>query len=58
MATSRHVQRHHARSSVLSACAAAGLEPLAVRGVAPGGRLVSQADEAVHRKLVYVAGRR
>jgi SAM-dependent methyltransferase len=57
LATSRHVQRHHRRSSVETACRKAGLAPLAVLGVAPGGRLVPESDEDVLRKLVYVAGR-
>jgi SAM-dependent methyltransferase len=56
-ATSRHTQRHHPRQAVEAACRRAGLHPLAVRGVAPGPRLVEDADEDVHRKLVFVAGR-
>ena len=56
-ATSRHTQRHHPRASIAAACARAGLQLLAERGVAPGARLVEDADEDVHRKLVFVAGK-
>ncbi len=56
-ATSRHTQRHHPREALEAACRRAGLDPLAVRGVAPGAHLVEDPDEEVHRKLVFVARR-
>jgi SAM-dependent methyltransferase len=57
LASSRHVQRHRPRPEIEAACAAAGLECRAVRGVAPGGALVPGPDEEVHRKLVFVAAK-
>ena len=56
-ATSRHTQRHHPREALETAGRRAGLATLAVRGVAPGPCLVADADEDVHRKLVFVAAR-
>ena len=53
-ATSRHVQRHHPRESVESACERAGLRCVAVRGQMPGGRLVAGPDEDRHPKLLYL----
>jgi SAM-dependent methyltransferase len=53
--TSRHVQRHHPRSTIEAACARANLDLRGVYGVAPSARLVDGPDEEVHRKLVYVA---
>jgi SAM-dependent methyltransferase len=54
---SRHVQRHHPRAVIELACARANLECRAVYGVARSALLVDEADEDVHRKLVYVAAR-
>jgi SAM-dependent methyltransferase len=51
---SRHVQRHHPRAEVERAIAEAGLELLAVRGLAPGTRLTPEADEEADTKTVYV----
>lgn len=55
--TSRHVQRHRPLDEVADAIAAAGLELLAVRGQARGGRLVPYEGELAHPKLVYLAGK-
>lgn len=55
--TSRHMQRHRPPAEVIDAIAAAGLELLAVRGQARGGRLVPYDGELAHPKLVYLAGR-
>jgi len=55
--TSRHVQRHQPRAAIEVACAGAHLDLVGVYGVAPSARLVDGGDEAVHRKLVYVARR-
>lgn len=54
---SRHVQRHHPQSTVRQALASAGLACRAVLGQSTGGVLHEDADEEVHTKLVYVAGR-
>ncbi len=54
---SRHVQRHHPESTVRRALASAGLACRAVLGQSTGGVLHEDADEEVHTKLVYVAGR-
>ena len=51
---SHHVQRHHPRSRVEEACAAAGLRVAAVRGLLPGGAVDDHADEERHHKLLYV----
>src|SRR5581483_2990470 len=53
--TSRHVQRHRPVAEMRDAIAAAGLELLAVRGQARGGRLVRFEGELAHPKLVYLA---
>ena len=55
--TSRHVQRHHPRAAIEAACATANLDLRGVYGVGPSALLVDEADEDVHRKLVYVARR-
>jgi ubiquinone/menaquinone biosynthesis C-methylase UbiE len=52
--TSRHVQRHHPRREIEASVHAAGLELVAVRGQARGGRLELLADESLHPKLVYL----
>jgi SAM-dependent methyltransferase len=57
-ATSRHVQRHHPEPVVRQALTSAGLTCRAVLGQSTGGVLHEDADEEVHTKLVYVAGRR
>lgn len=51
---SRHVQRHHPRAEVERAIAEAGLELVAVRGLAPGPRLTPEGDEEADTKTVYV----
>jgi len=56
-AVSRHVQRHHPPATVRQALASAGLACRAVLGQSTGGVLHKDADEEVHTKLVYVAGR-
>ncbi|HXE44702.1 MAG TPA: class I SAM-dependent methyltransferase [Conexibacter sp.] len=53
---SRHLQRHHAPSTIRKALASAGLACRAVLGQSTGGVLHEGADEEVHTKLVYVAG--
>jgi SAM-dependent methyltransferase len=55
--TSRHVQRHQPSAAIEAACASAHLDLVGVYGVDPSARLVDGPDEAVHRKLVYVARR-
>jgi SAM-dependent methyltransferase len=54
---SRHVQRHHPQPVVRRALTSAGLACRAVLGQSTGGVLHEVADEEVHTKLVYVAGR-
>jgi SAM-dependent methyltransferase len=54
---SRHVQRHHPEPVVRRALTSAGLACRAVLGQSTGGVLHEDADEEVHTKLVYVAGR-
>ena len=56
-AVSRHVQRHHSERTIRRALASAGLTCRAVLGQSTGGVLHQDADEEVHTKLVYVAGR-
>ena len=56
-AISRHVQRHHPEPVVRQALSSAGLACRAVLGQSTGGVLHEDADEEVHTKLVYVAGR-
>jgi SAM-dependent methyltransferase len=56
-ALSRHVQRHHPEPAVRRALAAAGLACRAVMGQSTGAVLHAVADEDVHTKVVYVAGR-
>jgi len=56
-AVSRHVQRHHPERTIRHALASAGLACRAVLGQSTGGVLHEDADEEVHTKLVYVAGR-
>jgi SAM-dependent methyltransferase len=56
-ALSRHVQRHHPEPAIRRALAAAGLACHAVLGQSTGAVLHASADEDVHTKLVYVAGR-
>jgi SAM-dependent methyltransferase len=51
---SRHLQRHHPRAEVEQAVAEAGLELVAVHGLAPGPRLTPEADEERETKTVYV----
>lgn len=55
--TSRHVQRHRPLSEVADAITAAGLELVAVRGQARGGRLVPYEGELAHPKLVYLTAK-
>lgn len=55
---SQHQQRHHPRTRVSSACAAAGLAVRDVRGQHPGVRLDRVPDERAHTKFLYVAGPR
>lgn len=55
--TSNHVQRHHSCETVLEALEDAELEPVALRGQSPGGRLHMEVNEDVHTKVVYVARR-
>jgi SAM-dependent methyltransferase len=55
--TSRHVQRHHTRGAIETACERAGLELVAVRGQVTGGHLRDEPDEMAHTKLVYLARR-
>lgn len=47
-------QCHHPRRRITAACAAAGLQIRAVVGQLPGARLMPDADEGRHTKLVYV----
>jgi len=54
---SRHVQRHHPESEIRAALASAGLACRAVLGQSTGAVLHEDADEEIHTKLVYVAGR-
>jgi len=54
---SRHVQRHHPQRPLRAALAAAGLECLGAFGLHPDGALDRDADEALHTKFVYVAGK-
>ncbi|MBS1870529.1 MAG: class I SAM-dependent methyltransferase [Actinobacteria bacterium] len=54
---SRHVQRHHPEPTIRRALTSAGLACRAVLGQSTGGVLHEDADEEVHTKLVYVAGR-
>ncbi len=56
-AISRHFQRHHPEPVVRQALTSAGLACRAVLGQSTGGVLHEDADEEVHTKLVYVAGR-
>jgi SAM-dependent methyltransferase len=51
---SRHVQRHHPRAEVERAIAEAGLDVVAVRGLAPGPSLTPDGDEEADTKTVYV----
>jgi SAM-dependent methyltransferase len=53
--TSRHVQRHHPRETVLAAVAAAELELLVIRGQLTGAQIEEAADEGLHTKLVHLA---
>ena len=50
-----HRQRHHPAAAMRTALSAAGLEPVAIRGVTPDGRLHERADELAHTKVVYIA---
>ncbi len=54
---SRHVQRHHPEPTVRRALASVGLACHAVLGQSTGAVLHAVADEDLHTKLVYVAGR-
>lgn len=54
---SRHVQRHHAETTIREALRSAGLACRAVLGQSTGGVLHEDADEDAHTKLVYVATR-
>jgi SAM-dependent methyltransferase len=53
----RHVQCHHPVATVRSACAAAGLDLLGVRGSLPDGGLDPVPDENRHRKIAFLAAR-
>jgi SAM-dependent methyltransferase len=53
-ASSRHVQRHYPRASVLRALERAGLDCLTVKGQSPGVRLSDEPDESQNTKLVYL----
>lgn len=54
---SRHVQRHHTQDAIRRALDSAGLACRAVLGQSTGAVLHAAADDDVHTKLVYVAGR-
>ena len=54
---SRHVQRHHPSAAIRHALTSAGLACRAVLGQSTGAVLHEDADEDLHTKLVYVAGR-
>jgi len=54
---SRHVQRHHPERAIRHALTSAGLACRAVLGQSTGAVLHEDADDEVHTKLVYVAGR-
>ncbi|HEX7291890.1 MAG TPA: class I SAM-dependent methyltransferase [Conexibacter sp.] len=54
---SHHVQRHHPEPTIRHALTSAGLVCRAVLGQSTGGVLHEDADEDLHTKLVYVAGR-
>ncbi len=54
---SHHLQRHHPEPTIRHALMSAGLACRAVLGQSTGGVLHEAADEEVHTKLVYVAGR-
>lgn len=54
---SRHIQRHHPEPAIRHALTSAGLACRAVLGQSTGGVLHEDADEQVHTKLVYIAGR-
>lgn len=56
-ASSRHVQRHYPRATVMRALARAGLECVAVQGQSPGVRMSDEPDESVHTKLLYAVRR-
>jgi SAM-dependent methyltransferase len=53
--SSRHVQRHHQRRTLLGLMRRAGLECLAVHGLTREGRLGQPGREDRHSKLVYLA---
>lgn len=55
--TSRHIQRHHRRATVLAALEQAGLECCQIAGQLPGAQLEAGSDELRHIKLVYFARR-
>ena len=56
-AYSHHVQRHRPIAEVVDACAAAGLDCVAVHGQLTGGLLDDHANELVHPKVVFIARR-
>jgi len=53
--TSRHLQRHHPRTDVRAALAAAGLRLLAVHGLTADAEIEEHVDERRHTKAIYVA---
>jgi SAM-dependent methyltransferase len=53
-----HTQRHYPRDTIERLLRAAGLRPVTVFGQAKGGRLLPEADEELHGKLLYVAKRK
>ena len=54
----RHVHRHHPVRDVVGLLEPRGLEPAALRGVAPGARLEPYAGESAHPKALLLARRK
>jgi SAM-dependent methyltransferase len=50
-----HHQRHHGRRSIETALRRAGLDPVAVYGVAPEGAMTNGVSEDRNNKIVYIA---
>jgi SAM-dependent methyltransferase len=55
---SRHVQRHHPRTTVARLCREGGLDLVSVWGQDPGARLDPDPAEERHTKLLYFARRK
>src|SRR4051812_20949517 len=53
-----HTQRHYPRDTIERLVRAAGLRAVTVFSQAKGGRLLPEADEELHGKLLYVAKRK